>query len=458
MPEAASTAGGSYNVIVESEVSARLSRNLVGELTSSIEALMCAPPAQPRLPEVAILLCSVLLVASSLTAADRMPVDPMPVEIDSTLPFGPAPIDYFSDSADDVIARLQVELDGGRRKLTARGESGYLRDLLEVLSIPVESQSLVFSQTSVNQSLIKPSSPRAIYFNDDVTMAWVPGAASIEITVQDAAKGTIFYTLPQPVQTPVDGPGQPPPLKFRREGRCIACHVSARTLNVPGHIISSFLTDATGRPREGFSSINHATKFAERWGGYYVSGRAPNLIHWGNLIGEEDAARHKLEPTFRGAVDDLTPLVDLSRYPTPHSDIVALLVLNHQMHFHNLVNRVNFEHRLNRRSDAEEQLVRYALMEDEAPLTGPVTGSTTFADVYQSRGPRDENGRTLRQLDLQTRLFKYKVSPLIASRSFQLLPEEVRTRLYKRMDERLAERDDTAPREIVREVIPSWPK
>jgi hypothetical protein len=408
---------------------------------------------QRRWDELAILSGVLLLFATSVRAAD-----PMPVEIDSALPYGPAPIHYFSESTDDPIARLQTQIVDGKRTLTPRGESGYLHDLLEALDVPVESQALVFSKTSLNQSLIKPSSPRAIYFNDEITIGWVPKSPAIEITVQDPARGAIFYALPQPVETPDAAPREPAAPKFRRDGRCVACHISARTLNVPGHLVSSFLTDATGQPREGFSSINHATKFRERWGGYFVSGRAPNLIHWGNLIGDEDAARHKLEPAFRGAVDDLSPLVDLSRYPTPHSDIVALLVLNHQMHFHNLVNRVHFEHRLNRRSDAEEQLVRYALMEDEAPLAGPVTGSTKFADVYQSLGPRDENGRSLRQLDLQTRLFKYTVSPLIASRSFQSLPDEVSTRLFKEMDERLAKRDDAASREILRETITNWPR
>lgn len=406
-------------------------------------------PSSPRcLPHLAL---AVLVMAFLICVARA--AEPTPVEITSTLPYGPDPINYFAESTDDAIVRLQKRLDAGELSFANRKHSGHLLDLLRVLEVPVESQTLVFSKTSVNQPLIKPATPRAIYFNDDVTVGWVPGAAAIEIALQDAIKGTVFYTLP--VHRDEEDAA---PLQFRRDTRCTACHVGTRTLNVPGHLLSSFLTDKTGQPREGYSSINHTTAFEKRWGGWYVSGNAPGLVHRGNLIGEEDAKRHKAEPSFRGAVSDLAPLVDLKRYPTAHSDAVALLVLNHQMHFYNLVNRVSFEHRLNRRSDAEEQLVRYALMQDEAPLTGPVAGSSKFAEVYQSLGPRDSQDRSLRQLDLTTKLFKYSVSPLIASRSLQSLPDEVKVRLNERLDAELTKRSDAAAREIVRQTIPDWPK
>ena len=380
-------------------------------------------------------------------------VEPTRVEITSPLPYGPAPINYFAESTDDAIARLQQRLDEQALSFENRRDSGYLCDVLRALEVPVESQTLVFSKTSLNQPLIKPSSPRAIYFNEDVTIGWVPGSAAIEVTLQDAQKGTVFYTLPQ--RTENDDAMKP---RFRRDTRCTACHVSAKTLNVPGHILSSFLTDRRGQPREGFSSINHTTGFEKRWGGWYVSGLAPNLVHRGNLIGEDDITRHKTDPTFRGVVSDLAPLVDLKSYPTAHSDIVALLVLDHQMHFYNLVNRVRLEHVLNRRSDAEEQLVRYALMEDEAPLAGPITGSTKFAEVYQSLGRRDDQGRSLRQLDLRTRLFQHDLSPLLASPSFQSLPDVVKARLLRKIDDQLATRTDTTSRDTARETIAGWPK
>ena len=406
-------------------------------------------PSSPRcLPRLALAVWAMTFLIGVARA-----VEPTPVEITSPLPYGSDPINYFTESSDDAVVRLQQRLDAGELSFANHKHSGHLLDLLRVLEVPVESQTLVFSKTSLNQPLIGPKNPRAIYFNDDVTIGWVPGAAAIEIALQDAQKGTVFYTLP--VHRNEDEAAS---IKFRRDTRCTSCHVGARTLNVPGHIVGSFLTTASGQPREGFSSINHTTGIEKRWGGWYVSGRAPGLVHFGNLIDEQDAQRHKDDPAFRGAVEDLTTLVDLPKYPTSHSDAVALLVFNHQMHFYNLVNRVSFEHRLNRRSDAEEQLVRYVLMEDEAPLAGPITGSTKFAEVYQSLGPPDAQGRSLRQLDLTKKLFKFDVSPLIASRSFQSLPDEVKARLSERLDAELMKRTDATAREIVRQTISGWPK
>lgn len=383
--------------------------------------------------------------------------EPKTVEIGSSLPYGPAPINYFSELDDNFIQRLQTRLDNRELQFKPQAGTGYLLDLLHALAVPIESQTLVFSKTSVNQALIKPATPRAIYFNDEITVGWVPAAAAIEITFQDAIKGTVFYTLPQPVNLAENDAGadsnapDASTIRFRRDGRCIACHVSSRTLNVPGHILSSFLTDSKGQPREGYSSINHSTDFRQRWGGWYVTGRAPNLIHWGNLIGEDDVQRHKQDPGFRGIVEDLSSLVDLSQYPSHHSDAVALLVLNHQMHFYNLVNRVSFEHRLNRRSNAEELLVRYALMQDQAALAGPVSGSTRYAELFQAAGT-DASDRALRELDLKDRLFVNDLSPFILSSSFQSLPAEVKSRLYERLNSELVKRADPLAQRVLKAI------
>jgi len=417
---------------------------------------MISPSVRRRPPDIPSLrLIAIVLIAVSTTRGNA--ADPQPIALNSPLPYGPAPINYFDDEEDNPIRQLQSRLDDGQVTLQTQGDSGYLTDLLRALQINVASQTLVFSRTSLNQALVKPNNPRAIYFNDDVTVGWVPAAAALEIAVQDPKKGTLFYTLAQPTGHPATDPDAPPSFRFHRDSRCTACHISARTLHVPGHVISSFLTDSIGQPHEGYSAINHSTPFKQRWGGWYVTGNAPNLNHWGNLVGQADAFRHRQDPTYRGALDDLASLVDLSRYPSTHSDAVALLVLNHQMHFYNLVNRANFEHRLQRRSDAEERLVTYILMSDEAPLAGPVRGTTKFAEIYQTQGLHDDSGRSLTKLDLQTRLFKFDISPLITSRSFQRLPDEVRRRLYQRIDAELSKRDDPAAREIVRAIIPDWP-
>jgi hypothetical protein len=128
----------------------------------------------------------------------------------------------------------------------------------------------------------------------------------------------------------------------------------------------------------------------------------------------------------------------------PDSDVVALMVLGHQVRMHNLIAR------LHRRSvdglpfdEDVEDLVRYMLFVDEAPLRGPISGSTTFAADFERLGPRDAGGRSLRQFDLGGRLFRYPLSYLIYSQAFRALPQPVLARVYGRLTEVLSGRDTT---------------
>ena len=354
------------------------------------------------------------------------------IGITDSLPYRLMPIDYFGEKTDDAVAGLNRRLFEREVTLTHREASGYLLDLLKELEIPVESQMLVFSRTSVHQRFISPKTPRAIYFNDEVSVGWVPGAPVLEVAAHDPIKGAMFYTLSQ---SPPEKKDSNPPLELLREERCITCHVSTATLNVPGHLLRSFIVNDRGEPQNGFSPVTQATSFEKRWGGWFVTGKSDGLIHMGNLFGPKDAARHEQDSSFRGTVSDLSPLVDLTKYPSGASDIVALLVLQHQLQFYNLVTRVQYEYQFDRHSDAEEQLARYALMHDEAELSAPVTGSTSFSKWYQSIGPRDGEGRSLRDLDLTTKLFRHNLSPLIRSRSFESLHGAVKERLWKRFRE-----------------------
>src|SRR5690606_10481969 len=133
-----------------------------------------------------------------------------------------SPINYFDEATANPVARLAADLAAGRRKWEFEEGRGYLRSLLEALEVPVDSQVLVFSKSSLDERLIPPRTPRAIYFNDDVYVAWVPGAASLEISAVDRDKGAVFYTLVQQPQ---------PQLRFDREKRCLVCHVSSSTLD-----------------------------------------------------------------------------------------------------------------------------------------------------------------------------------------------------------------------------------
>ncbi|MFN0051023.1 MAG: hypothetical protein ACKV0T_02470 [Planctomycetales bacterium] len=390
------------------------------------------------------------------------------------LPYRQAPIDYFSPQTDDPVGRLKERLERGELTLEYHEAQGYLPALLQVLDVPVSSQMLVFAKNSVNARLISPTNPRALYFNDEVYVGWVPGAPALEISAVDPHKGGMFYTLRQQAD-------QPP--RLVREESCLLCHASANALNVPGHLLRSFLTDPQGNPTQGLSRIDHDTPFSQRWGGWFVTGDFGALPHRGNLVTAAEVSERLRAPATPGRAITLKRQFDVVKYPSAHSDIVALLVHDHQIHFHNLLTRINYEERLRsekqpladgeaplKLTDSEERLVRYLLFVDEPPLEQPILGGSTFENWFPRQGPRDRQGRSLRKFNLETRLFEFRCSYLVYSRGFAALPDAVRERIYHRLWDiltserpdppysRLPQAERTAIREILGETAPGLPE
>jgi hypothetical protein len=330
------------------------------------------------------------------------------------------------------------------------------------LKIPQSAQVLVFSKTSFQLQRIGPQTPRALYFNDDVYIGWVVDGEVIEVSSVDPLKGSIFYTLDQ-------NRNRKP--KFTRRDECLQCHASPRTLGVPGHIVRSVYPGADGYPifQAGGYNTDHRSPMKERWGGWYVTGTHANDLHMGNaFLADKDKENPENMDLKAGAnVKSVVDRFDSSRYLSPHSDIVSLMVLEHQVRMHNLLTRVSYEARvaleqqasMNKalgRPDGEwsdstrrrihnptEVLLQYMLFADEAPLEGRVEGTSAFARDFARLGPRDEHGRSLREFDLQKRLFKYPCSFLVYSQAFDELPAAVKDRLYLRLWEVLSGDDRT---------------
>jgi hypothetical protein len=334
-------------------------------------------------------------------------------------PFRQQPVDYFSDLANEPVARLKEKLEAGNATLDDDAQTGFLPALLRALDVPAWSQMLVFSKTSVNAALIGPDRPRALYFNDQVYVGYVPGAKALEIAAMDPLKGALFYTLSR------DEAGRP---RLRREENCLTCHASSNTLHVPGLVLKSFVTDARGEPRHGLSRVTSATPFADRWGGWYVTGQFEDLAHLGNLVSGQQPARGEPGRTLAPGGQ-----FRKEQYLSAESDIVALLVHDHQTHLHNLLTRAGFAQLFGRDDASETELLRGLLMADEAPLTNPVLGSSAFEAQFSQRGPRDARGRSLRQFDLESRTFRYRLSYLIYSPAFNALPPALKDRLYLRL-------------------------
>ncbi|MHA3770170.1 hypothetical protein ACXR0O_01375 [Verrucomicrobiota bacterium sgz303538] len=386
------------------------------------------------------------------------------------LPYEEEVIHYSQQVPEDPIAQLQQKLNKGEIKLHWDDNFGYLPSVLEALKVPASSQMLVFSKTSLQRKLITPKNPRALYYNDDVYVGYIPGAPLMEISAVDPKLGGIFYTLEQEkVRKP----------KFTRESDCLRCHGSARSLGVPGHILRSIATDDTGEidTSSETEQVNQCTPLADRWAGWYVSGQHGAQAHRGNLIGAEAFARHAQEPNFLGNLASLEQFFETKSYLRPKSDIVALMVLEHQTHMHNYITRLNYETQMMMQTYGHirylknqiNAFLRYMLFTEEVPLTEPVSGDPAFVNGFATLALRDNKGRSLRDMDLQTRMFKYPCSYLIYSPAFDSLPEIMRAHLLERLWKiltgedkdpqfaKIAPADRQAILEIIRETKPNLP-
>jgi hypothetical protein len=386
-------------------------------------------------------------------------------------------IGYNSRVPRDAIAQLQQKLDSGELQLKFDSSNGYLSTLLSALDINPESQMLVFSRTSLNFSSISVNNPRAIYFNDDTYLAWIPGTANIEIAAMDPALGPTFYTLDQTQQESPDF--------VRHAGGCLSCHDSLTLTGggVPRFLLGSGYINESGNlvSHEGWIVTNQTTPLKFRWGGWYVTGNHGGQVHLGNVVIKNPEQLQYLDDIRLGNLANLDGIMPAGKYPVNYSDIVALMVIEHQVHIQNLITRVNYDIRTlqsNREngllSEADltvinnsiESLLGAMFMANEAVLTDKISGSTNFAEQFESKGPFDSQGRSLRQLDLENRLFRYPFSYLIYSEAFAGLPEiaheKIRLRIQQVLShdntsanyEHLSASDRTAILEILNDTLP----
>jgi hypothetical protein len=378
------------------------------------------------------------LVLAWLLSATFLPAAEPAGKVRHDADIGPA--GYASTAASGDVEALHRRLERNEARLEFSAAHGYLPALLRELRVPASSQLLVASKTSPNKKYISPTNPRALYFNDSVALAYVPGAEMIEVAAADPKLGVVFYTLEQK-------PAAPP--RLVRDDRCLECHASSKTLDAPGWLVRSFLTQSDGDVDilSGLM-VTHGTPVAERWGGYYVTGDTGGQRHRGNLFGVDAAAGHGKTTAAPASVTDLKPFLEVGKYPEPSSDVAALLVIEHQVRMMNLLTRLRIDieqlkddDTLERARPASESVLKYLLFIEEAPLAAPVRGSSDFARRFEALGPADAQGRSLRQLDLRTRLLKYPCSYMVYSPSFEALPLRARRHLYHRLWEVLSGED-----------------
>ncbi|MHB8865426.1 MAG: hypothetical protein ACYC6N_23855 [Pirellulaceae bacterium] len=378
---------------------------------------------------------------------------------DGQMDYERPPIDYFGTAVQDPVARLQERIEQGEVELAFSDNAGYLSSVLQALDVPISSQVLVFSKTSFQQAKISPRRPRALYFNDDVYVGWVQQGDVMEVSAIDPQQGAIFYTLEQ----------QPSkrPRFVRQTHNCLVCHGSSHTEGVPGNFVRSIFPDRLGHPvlSAGTFRTDYTSPLRERWGGWYVTGTHGDQRHMGNVVLKAGSDPSALDVESGANLVELAERIDVTPYLSPHSDIVALMLLEYQVTAHNRLTAANYSARITardaqimnealghdagsesestrRRLDAAaERVLDVLLMVNEQVLTAPITGTSSCAAEFQQRGPVDAGGRSLRQLDLQTRLFRYPCSYLIYSEAFDALPEPLRKRVLRRLWEVLTGAD-----------------
>jgi len=347
-------------------------------------------------------------------------------------------------SGTDVIADLSKNVEAGKIKLAFDpGGPGFLKSLLRQLNVEESSQILVFSKTSLQHKLIGPKTPRAIYFSDSVAIGSVQGSALLELMVPTPDHGYAFYTM--------ENASPDKPRFVRQEGAtCGRCH-GADSID-PGLIVASTPVSEDGTaalifsdgPARLFNFTDQNTPIAERWGGWYVTGTHGDQRHQGNgayVTGDDGSTRE--QNVNAQNVLSLEPFFDVRPYLRPTSDIVALMVFEHQARMTNLLLAASatFARTNDLQRAVLDDVVAHMLFVGEAPLSAPVQGNSEFAASFVARGLRDSKGRSLRDLDLQRRLFKYPLSYMIYSAPFKALPASARKAIYDRLTEVLEGRD-----------------
>ena len=352
-------------------------------------------------------------------------------------------IQYGTRPRTDRVAQLNARLRTGDATLAFDSRRGYLQAVLDALDVPVESQTLVFSKTSLQSDFIGPDNPRAIYFTDDVAVAWIRGAPAVELAALDPRQGVMLYALSQRRRA----------RGFQRPRTCLECHVSDVTLGLPGLAVGSAVIDPDGVPYVSMP-VDQRTPISSRWGGWYVTGNTGLGPHVGNTVATDPDEPMLLEDEANLNLPTVEDRFDTTGYLTPYSDVAALMVLEHQTHMTNLLTRTGWEFRVAAHEsratrglfrapgtaggdatlrEAVRALVDYMLFVDESPLTDRMTGSAGFEAAFAARGPFDRRGRSLREIDLDRRLFRYPCSYMIYIAAFDALPADAKDAVYRRL-------------------------
>jgi len=369
------------------------------------------------------------------------------------------PVSYSATPANDALAKLRQRIASGELAF-AGSDKQALQTLLDVLGVPVASQILVFSKTSLQRARIRPDRPRALYFSDSVYVGWVPGGL-MEVTAIDPQLGPIFYSFA------LDPARKQPPV-IERDSDCLRCHGGTFVRDIPGLFARSIFPDANGdlMLRHGSVLVDDETPFEQRWSGWYVTGYQGKPAHRGNGCGSEQAEQLVFTPTPQRP-EKLTGFFATGDYPRATSDVVALLVFQHQLAMHNSITAAGlmyrkmlaYQHELQTSlkepvtdepaydsvrsvvSGVAQDVVDHLLFRRATALPEGIVGNPDFKQAFARGAPRSSAGHSLKDLQLHDRLMLQRCSFLIYSESFLALPTTLKNRILDRLLTALRSRD-----------------
>jgi hypothetical protein len=364
-----------------------------------------------------------------------------------------APIHYSATAPNDLTAQLQKQMDVGTLQLPRGDAWKLMSELQKRYGVLPSSQTMVFSKTSKQNDLIHPATPRVIYFGDNAYLGYSVGG-SIEVAAIDPKLGPVFYLIdPEPRRNR--------PLRFERDQGCLSCHGGPFSPDVPGVLVRSVIPGTEGHPlmSQGSKVVDTTTPFGERWGGWYVTGKHGKLTHRGNTTAKEEGEVVSFDASGGQNIADLSRFFDTSPYPIKTSDIVALMVLEHQTSTQNILTKahhtamraMHMQTSLQRELGetvrqepcgtaermitlATEDVLDAILFKEEAVLPdGGIEGTQAFVDEFSASAPLSKEGRSLKDFQLLGRLFKYRCSYMVYSVTFQHLIPQLKTPVMKQL-------------------------
>ena len=344
--------------------------------------------------------------------------------------FETPPHNYWKASPQDPATLLHRKLEAKTQTLAADADpKTFLRAYLDALQVPVSSQVLVFSKSSLQRTFVHGHNPRAMYFNEDTYVGWMPGGL-IEVTGIDPVLGGVFYifNVPDKKETvPV----------FERRESCMGCHAGGPTSFLPGLMVRSLFTGEDGRTfgEAGEHNGGHHTPFGTRWGGWFVTGAPTQMKHLANVF------------TTRGrdaqSAGEMGKVMPAGTHLAPGSDVLAMMLHDHQCKAVNVCMEANYRLRtvlhkaggdkpvaeraipsddMEMAREQAQKVAAFLLFTEEIALPAPVAGEAGFKKDFAGNRQPDKAGRSLKDFNLKTHLMQHRCSYMIYSAAFRGLP------------------------------------